>query len=303
MLTAAACGNSDPIPALPTRAPEPTAPRADPTPAVSITPTPAPTPTPEPVPGLCDRNPAVVRAILEAASANSCRNVSHMDLEGIREITITYGPLEPGDMDGMKNLESLEIDDLGIPMEADSLVGLRNLRKLVINTQRPEAGIILEAPVVVPGVFRNLGRLEELRVLGEAGWVEYDLTQELLLGMPKLRIIEMHYLGSIAPKSLDGKNQLETVRLHGSKAWEDYPPRIPRDLAAGMPNIRELTISNFRWPPVIDLANMTAACAARNWRGFDQESQKGRRPLGALIAGEETPRDIEGLAGCSEDAN
>ena len=309
MLTAAACGRNEPAPEAPASTPVPTTPWTNgenapgDTPPTRAIPTLAPTNTPRPVAGLCDRNAAVVRAILETTSANSCRNVRPQDLDAIREISITYGPLKSGDMDGMENLESLEIEELGIPMEEDSLVGLKKLRRLVINTQRPEAGIITESPVVVPGVFRDLGELRELRVLGDIGWIEYDLTQELLQGMPELRIIEMQYLGSIAPNALEDKEKLENVRLHGSKTWSDFPPRIPRGLLAGMPNIRELTISNFRWPPVIDLANMEAACAARDWRGFDQETEKGRRPLGALIVGEETPRDIEGLAGCSEAAN
>ena len=238
-----------------------------------------------PVMGLCERSSAALRAILRETGDRSCREASRLDLEGIRELSITYGPLNPGDLDGISNLRSLEIRELAIPLEQDSLAGLTVLESLSIHTQPPEAGTVQEYPVVTPGIFRDLGQLRELSVLGQNGWMQHELNRELLEGTPQLRVLEMHYLGNIEPDALWDHPELESISLHNARNWSGSPPDMPRGLLAGMDNIREVSISNFRWPPVIDLANIEAACAAREWRSHDQDTQRGRKPLGRSSPG------------------
>ena len=229
----------------------------------------------------------------------SCRQPVMEDLEKIKKLRIARGPITRGDLEGMNNLEKLEIVDLEIPLGHNVLPSMPELRELTIQTREPETGTGSPNTILTPGIFSGLPRLEQLQVTGENGWNEEDLTAELISGMPLLRRLELDYIKSIEPDALSQTPRLEYLRIHGAESWKDFAPRVPRELFAELDWIKHVEVRNFRWPPVLDVKNQEAACRTRGWRSFANPEGRGKKPLSVLIQGKyNEPRDLESLTGC-----
>ena len=74
-----------------------------------------PTPTPIPPGRICNRTKSAQRAILLELEMKSCHQPVMEDLGKIKKLRIARGPIIEGDLEGMNNLEKLEIVDLEIP--------------------------------------------------------------------------------------------------------------------------------------------------------------------------------------------
>ena len=258
-----------------------------------------PTPTPIPQGRICNRTKSAQRAILLELGMKSCRQPVMEDLEKIKKLRIARGPITRGDLEGMNNLEKLEIVDLEIPLGQNALPSMPKLRELTIQTREPETGTGSPNTILAPGIFSGLPQLERLQVTGENGWNEEDLTAELISGMPLLRRLELDYIKSIEPDALSQTPLLEYLRIHGAESWKDFAPRVPRELFAEMDWIEHVEVRNFRWPPVLDVKNQEAACRTRAWRSFANPEGRGKKPLSVLIQGKyNEPRDLESLTGC-----
>ena len=250
----------------------------------------------------------------------SCRQPVMEDLGKIKKLRIARGPITRGDLVGMNNLAKLEIVDLGIPLGPGMLGSMPELRELAIQTldptiqtrdptiqtrepaiqtREPETGMRSPNTILIPGIFSELPRLEQLRVTGEKGWNEEDLTAELISGMPRLRRLELDYIRSIEPDALSQTPRLEYLRIHGAESWKDFAPRVPRELFAELNWIEHVVVRNFRWPPVLDVKNREVACQTREWLSFANPEGPGKKPLSVLIQGKyNEPRDLESLTGC-----
>ena len=258
-----------------------------------------PTPTPIPQGRICNRTKSAQRAILLELGMKSCRQPVMEDLGKIKKLRIARGPITRGDLEGMNNLEKLEIVDLEIPLGQNVLPSMPELRELTIQTREPETGTGSPNTILTPGIFSGLPQLERLQVTGENGWNEEDLTAELISGMPLLRRLELDYIKSIEPDALSQTPLLEYLRIHGAESWKDFAPRVPRELFAEMDWIEHVEVRNFRWPPVLDVKNQEAACRTRAWRSFANPEGRGKKPLSVLIQGKyNEPRDLESLTGC-----
>ena len=261
-----------------------------------------PTPTPIPLGRICNRTKSAQRAILLELGMKSCRQPVMEDLGKIKKLRIARGPIIQGDLEGMNNLAKLEIVDLGTPLGRNVLPSMPELRELTIQTREPETGMRSPDTILTPGIFSKLPRLERLRVTGESGWNEEELTAELISGMPLLRRLELDYIRSIEPDALSQTPLLEHFRIHGAESWRDFAPRVPRELFAELSLIKHVEVRNFRWPPVLDVKNPEAACRTREWLSFDTPEGRGKKPLSVLIQGKyNQPMDLESLTGCEED--
>ena len=219
-----------------------------------------PTPTPIPPGRICNRTKSAQRAILLELGMESCRQPVMEDLGKIKKLRIARGPIIEGDLEGMNNLAKLEIVDLETPLGRNVLPSMPELRELTIQTREPKTGMRSPDTILTPGIFSGLPRLERLRVTGENGWNEEELTAELISGMPLLRRLELDYIRSIEPDALSQTPLLEYVRIHGAESWKDFAPRVPRELFAELSLIKHVEVRNFRWPPVLDVKNPEAAC-------------------------------------------
>ena len=332
-LIIAGCSPTPETPETPgTQAPE----RASslPTPASATAVNTISTPTPTPPGRICNRTKSAQRAILLELGMKSCRQPVMEDLGKIKKLRITRGPITRGDLEGMNNLAKLEIVDLGIPLGPGMLGSMPELRELTIQTRdpdiqtrdpaiqtrdpaiqtrdpaiqtrdpaiqtrEPETGMRSPNTILTPGIFSGLPRLEQLRVTGEKGWNEEDLTAELISGMPRLRQLELDYIRSIEPDALSQTPRLEYLRIHGAESWKDFAPRVPRELFAELNRIEHVEVRNFRWPPVLDVKNREVACRTREWLSFANPEGPGKKPLSVLIQGKyNEPRDLESLTGC-----
>ena len=264
------------------------------------------TPTPTPPGRICNRTKSAQQAILLELGMKSCRQPVMEDLGKIKKLRIARGPITRGDLEGMNNLAKLEIVDLGIPLGPGMLGSMPELRELAIQTLDPtiqtldpETGMRSPNTILIPGIFSELPRLEQLRVTGEKGWNEEDLTAELISGMPQLRRLELDYIRSIEPDALSQTPRLEYLRIHGAESWKDFAPRVPRELFAELNWIEHVEVRNFRWPPVLDVKNREVACRTREWLSFANPEGPGEKPLSVLIQGKyNEPRDLESLTGC-----
>ena len=264
------------------------------------------TPTPTPPGRICNRTKSAQRAILLELGMKSCRQPVMEDLGKIKKLRIARGPITRGDLVGMNNLAKLEIVDLGIPLGPGMLGSMPELRELAIQTldptiqtREPETGMRSPNTILIPRIFSGLPRLEQLRVTGEKGWNEEDLTAELISGMPRLRRLELDYIRSIEPDALSQTPRLEYLRIHGGESWKDFAPRVPRELFAELNWIEHVVVRNFRWPPVLDVKNREVACRTREWLSFANPEGPGKKPLSVLIQGKyNEPRDLESLTGC-----
>ena len=155
-----------------------------PTPAATATTTVNTIPTPTPIPQgrICNRTKSAQRAILLELGMKSCHQPVMEDLEKIKKLRIARGPIIEGDLEGMNNLEKLEIVDLEIPLGQNALPSMPELQELTIQTKEPETGMPSSNTILTPGIFSGLPRLERLQVTGENGWNEEDLTANLISG-------------------------------------------------------------------------------------------------------------------------
>ena len=281
---------------------EPEENRPTPAPAVETGREPTPTPVPPTPKTICNLAKPVQKAVLRELGKASCQEATMGDLGSIKKLLITGAPITGGIMQKMPDLARLEIKDLETPLGANALAGLKELRTLTISAQRPRSGTPGISSILSPGIFRDLGRLEKLTVTGDDGWNEQDITKEWMSGMPQLRHLKLNYVRSIEPDALDQATLLEEVRIHGTSRWRQFPPRIPRRLFAHLPNLKQVEIRNFRWPPVVDVPNHEVACQAKSWLSFNSPEDPGRTPLSALVEGKYSqPKDVESLKDCGQE--
>ena len=281
---------------------EPEENRPTPAPAVETDQEPTPTPVPPTPKTICNLAKPVQQAMLRELGKTSCQEATMGDLGSIKKLLITGGPITGEIMQKMPNLAQLEIKDLETPLGTNALAGLKELRTLTISAQRPRSGEQGISSILAPGIFRDLGQLEKLTVTGDDGWNEQDITKEWMSGMPQLRHLKLNYVRSIEPDALDQAALLEEVRIHGTSTWRQFPPRIPRQLFAHLPNLKQVEIRNFRWPLVVDVPNLEVACQARSWLSFNSPEDPGRTPLSVLVQGKYTePKDVESLKDCGRE--
>ena len=271
--------------------PEPPAERAQATaPAVTNPPT-------APAEGICDRRRSVQRSILQELGENDCRNIGLEDLRRVRSLSVHTPGIDRKDLKGLEDLLRLKVTGLMEPLDQDTLWELEELHELVIQAGAADAPAT--TPILPTGALGRLSQLEYLRITSEEGHVRRDLTPELLSGTGKLRRLEIDYVGRIAPDALGKAPLLEVVKVHGTEAWADFPPRTPSSLFAELPRLRYVELRNFRWPPVLKVHNPEVACQAGDWRSFNNPEDPGRRPLSVLVPGKHNrPKDVTSLKGC-----
>ncbi len=260
-------------------------------------------PTPEPTstgPDICLLAPKLQRRLMNIAGLTACAGVTAEDLSSITELSIGQHHLE-GERGGGPRLDSvrrLEITGVRHTLAKEQLAVFRQVRELVVEADAPE-GADDPGELVGPGVLAGMPHLEKLTLTGRNGWREHALRPGTLEGLYKLRELRAHYLSAVEPGSLSTATSLESVTLHGAEGWDEHPPRIPHDLFAGLENVRNVNLTNLRWPvqPLL-LDNDGVVCAARQWEAYRNDGPA-TRPLSAMLPGEwEEEKDLESLEGC-----
>ena len=257
-------------------------------PTTTAIPAPAPDP-PARTGGICNRAKPVQRAIAEKLGLASCAQAQRELLEEIRELRIDSRTLARHDLRGLENLARLEIRGLEAPVKPGVLERLENLRELTVSI-----GEGRNDNPLTPGMLRGLSQLEELEVTGSGAGIRID--RELLTGAHRLKRLELSFVESLQPDSLRATPLLEEVRIHGSSATGEQPPRIPRELFAKLPMLEYVELRNFRWPPVVEVKNAATACQAKKWQSVSGSGRKGKGPLSVLVEGKyNRPKDLESL--------
>ena len=217
--------------------------------AVSLTtflPSPAAAQEPEPVDtptqGICDRT-AKVQALLineiarEIARDGHTRTCEEVTAEDLASITTIFDPftylttLQPGDLDGLTQLQSLrlylggEITELPAGLFAET----PNLKILSLPRQK-----IGELPA---GIFDDVPKLGVLNLYASE---LTSLPEEVFEHTPNLRILELadNKLAAVSKDTLDDVPELEILNLHHNRLTE-----LPDNLFDNHTELRKLDLS------------------------------------------------------------
>ena len=220
--------------------------------AVSLTtflPPPAAAQEPEPVDtptqGICDRT-AKVQALLineiarEIARFGHTRTCEEVTAEDLASITTIFDPftylttLQPGDLDGLTQLQSLrlylggEITELPAGLFAET----PNLEVLSLPRQK-----IGELPA---GIFDDVPKLGALNLNASE---LTSLPEEVFEHTPNLRILELadNKLAAVSKDTLDDVPELEILNLHHNRLTE-----LPDNLFDNHTKLRDLDLSANR---------------------------------------------------------
>ena len=187
-----------------------TAPTKPQAPTATALPTP---PRAVPTDNICRRNPGVQKALIDRLKISSCRIITNDELfrlDGDMTIRI-YGSLAPGDLNGLVNLKSLEIEILtdegeNSKIPANTFSGMAKLSRLTIS--RSGKG----NTTIEPGALNGLDKLETLSITGsvrltisaspaeELGKLEYLSIQGQDITIPQDMFKKMPTLGRLQVK-------------------------------------------------------------------------------------------------------
>lgn len=263
-------------PEQPTEPPE-QSPTATPTPlptstrvpTATLLPTPVPTRTPLPKTGdICGRHPAVQNAILRTIGSSRCEGVSNAELFRILEFSISTGntiPLQPGDFDGLVNLQRLTLSsEAPIPLGAFS--GL-SVERMTLTANDIEPGVFFGADVqrlylsggeFLPGPGVLPHSLTELKLhyssYGRSSEREkLIINKDFLDGLSNLEWLEVDFSHSgagggevaVHKDSLSVTPKLRGLRLLG------YSITAERDFIAGLSQLESLRLTSLHVKTII----------------------------------------------------
>ena len=247
--------------------------------------------------GICSRSPQARTTITEKLGMESCKDVTPDDLYTIQELQITIQALEPQDLAEMYNLAELQVDGLEKEIPSRAFRDLHNLQKLQVFTNEPAQGEARRT-LLPPGAFNGLEKLKALSVTSDQGWATFKLDQRTLSGLQQLESIRMDFISNIQAGAFNTTPGLRKIDLHGVNRDGEFVQRIPRDMFKNLPELEQVTLHNFRWPPLIHLDNQEVACAARNWKARSAQNNSGSTPLSITIGADTRPRDLESMSEC-----
>ena len=262
----------------------PIPPTEEPTSTPPPTPTtaPPPTSTPEPPPTeqrrpdatgqppdfatICKRTPEVQRAIImqlaDIGPRMSCKAITEEELFRLRTLNINETLLAPGDLNALPNLRELNLTVKGrIHIKAFS--GLTNLDTLSIDYTKSSVTSLF------PGLFKDLHSLSRLtiKVNPEA---RFRLDRHIISGLNNLQFFDISDIDSIASDTFYDTKTLKNLTIKSFQDAEASIPLLPERLFQTSPNLTDVQVTNFRIPPLLNLASPQAACYATS----NEEPQK-----------------------------
>ena len=247
--------------------------------------------------GICGRSAAARRTITGKLGIESCKDITPEDLYNIEELQITIQDLRPDDLAQMYNLRELQIDGLEKEIPSRAFEDLHNLRKLNIYTNEPDLAESRRT-LLAPGTFTALENLEILGVTSDQGWATFELNQKTLSGLSQLQELRMDFITAIHPGAFNITPRLRRIDLHGITQEGEFLQRIPKEMFQHLGELEEVSLNNFRWPPLIQVSNQQTACAARNWKAISPHNPSGSTPLSVTIGTDSRPRDLESMLVC-----
>ena len=216
---------------------------------------------------ICQRSIAVQEALLERLDIQYCRYITGEELIRVTNLGFTTKSLQPGDFDGLHNLETLSVGAENPPPE-DLFKGLNNLTELHLSFNSTSS------PWKVEEVFSTpLPRLVSLRLDGgeiteeSAGLI---LTKDSFSQLPQLETVRVEGIREIDEKALEGLPKLKRLEL---ETWDynDYTvdpsqtPALPDHLIANLPELRHFERTGFTEPETMELANHKVVCQLQGY--------------------------------------
>ena len=210
--------------------------------------------------GVCGRTPQVVDALVSAASANTCAEVTDAALNQIRELDLHdagISRLAEFDFDGLSSLESLwlggnQLAELSAGVFAEltelqrldlgqnqlthlppaAFTGLSSLESLWLNGNRLDE--------LAVGVFAGLSNLKDLLLYGN---LLTDLPSGVFTGLPRLEslVLEFNQLSELPSGTFAGLPNLGTLGL-GFNQLSELPPGT----FTGLPSLEYLYLGANR---------------------------------------------------------
>ncbi len=268
--------------------PEASTPEQKPEPAANTTERP-----PDLRAGICPRSTQIRQELMEKLGQNQCGQVTPDHLYSITHLQVTTQKVRPKDFQDLFNLQELLVDGLTQPLEPGTFSNLHNLKELQIYTIKSptQGGNLLQ-----PGTFSGLGSLRSLSVSSEDGWTAFQLSHEIMQGMPELEKLDINYISSVTQSALLNTRNLREIRLHVKRSQGESYGRVPKSIFAQMPQLQKVHIQNLRWPPVLNVAGREAACAAREWTS--SAGGNGHTTPLSVRVGKKPATDLESLEGC-----
>ena len=228
---------------------------------------------------ICNRTPEIQQRLIEMLQTTSCREITGEELVRVRHLELGRMPLKVGDLDGFISLTGLTLLAEEAPVGLfDELVSLEYL----------ELG--LETPPS-PGLFRNLGTLQqmklfivalddaedlalqgvfdglnalmhlELEVSDRSEDYSIPLVQGSLTGMPSLQTLEISNVSRVEAGVLDGLPALRSTNLRAISLPDHLSkPSLPPDVFAGNPDLERVGFSGFRDVPRLDFNSLNVIC-------------------------------------------
>ena len=184
--------------------------------------------------GVCARTPEVKNAIMSAAAASPCQDVTIRDMTTIEHLTIRTQALKAGDLSNMPEIISLDIT-LTAPTNEERRKG------------------------IIDGAFRGLSDLEELELTNDTN-TKFPVTKPMLAGMPKLEAFKLVNPTSITKDALNGfSSSLIELTLHTNK---NPDPKLSETLLSRLIRLHELEFRGFRNARSYQVANLKVRCAS-----------------------------------------
>ena len=289
-------------------------------PAIEAKPTAEPTKLPAPTEmpkaireaGICGRTPEVQTVIIDLLHIPSCQVINAAELYRIRELAIGAESVKSGDFDDLPNLLELSVG-VQEPPATGIFSDLSSLKRLTMrfgNQESPDGELL----PLAPGTFEGLSSLGYLE-LNSSGYrqPQVQISPGVFKGLEQLQGLDIDYLESIPVGSLAELQQLKSLKVAGlesvssgafhnlqnleaielrhSTSESKLPPRLPKELFRELPLLQSVHMSEFRWPPAVELNNLKVACRIGEWYQDD-----GYR-IGITVDG----KDVEYLGGYSND--
>ena len=224
---------------------------------------------------ICERSPAVQNALIEVLELPSCQIINERELLRVTALEISSRrELRAGDLDGLYNLEGLELS-MAAPPPPGILADLGNLSRIKMSFQ---AG---DEPWRVEGHFPELPDLLSLSL--KAHSVEKAESEGMIVGdgnlagMPSLEHLGLSGVRDLQEGALSGLPELRTVGLRAHNISDtlnslDNRPALPPGLFQPLPELENIQAEGFRWPfeEGLELNNHKQVCRiGHNFGGYN----------------------------------
>lgn len=243
---------------------------------------------------ICQRSPAIQNALISRLNIPSCRLITGGELLRITALAISAKELWSGDLDGLYNVDNLNLS-LQSPPPPDLLADLERLVDLSLSFQSSDG------PWEATGYFPPLPKLLALSVdvgvvsEGSEGMV---VAAGTFAGMPELAGVSLEGV-----RELEAGAFLEVVELKqlDLKAYEynvsgmsiDERPSLPPGLLEPLAELEEISAQGFRWPFAegLELYSYEQVCRIGfNFRGYNPSDY----PLTPYGLGQEMRLRVDG---------